>query len=527
MCVKGYAMSGFPPQTSSGYRKRIAIIGGGITGLAAAFRVHELDPTVEIKVFESRNRPGGVLGTQITDGFEIEQSADNFITTVPWGLSLCERLGLKEELVTTTPQHRQTFIVWKRKLCKLPDGFMMMAPTRWFPMVVTSLLSPLGKLRAALELFIPRRKSEEDESLEAFAVRRLGREVYERLIEPLVSGIYAADMKKLSLLGTLPRFREMEKKYRSLIWAMQVQKWQMRKHRSESGPRYSMFVTVRGGLQKIITRICEELPAGAVHTSCPVQKISPIYDFCEKTSKKESSEVESAENLACGDNALDLKSEEKGVSRWKVSFVEEGQQRSEIFDGLILATESHSAAKLLESISDSPRDLCELARYLGEIEHTGTAVMTVAYKREQVAHALDGMGAVVPGVEKNPILAISFSNEKYPHRAPEGYTLLRVFAGGARNPEMAEKTDEEITSILLPELQRILGITGTPCMISVSKWPRTMPQIHLGHLERIEKIQEILAHYPTLCIAGNEFSGVGIPQCIHMGEMAAEKLLKN
>ena len=482
--------------------KRVAVIGGGISGLAAAHRLRELAPDVDVTIFEKRDRAGGVLNTEIRNGFEIEQSADNFITTVPWGVNLCKRLGLEADIVTTTPGHRQTFVVWRKKLCKLPDGFMMMAPTRWLPMAVTPLLSLWGKFRAAMEFFVPRRKNDEDESLESFAVRRLGRETFERLIEPLISGVYAADMKKLSLLATLPRFREMEKKYGSLIWAMQVQKWQMRKHREESGPRYSMFVTVRGGLRRIIDEICGKLPENTLRTACPVTKIVPV-------------------------RVLEQDSELK----WEISADFGGKELTEIFDAVIVATESHAAAKLLLTASDGKDAenavLAELGRLLAGIEHTGTAVMTVAYRREQIAHPLDGMGAVVPGVEKSPILALSFSNEKYPHRAPEGYSLIRVFAGGARNPDMAEKSDAEIQKILLPEVSQILGITGEPCLVSVSRWPRTMPQFHLGHLERTAKIEEILQKFPTLAVAGNEFSGVGIPQCIHTGELAAEKVLRN
>jgi len=183
------------------------------------------------------------------------------------------------------------------------------------------------------------------------------------------------------------------------------------------------------------------------------------------------------------------------------------------------------AIPVFSSNDASSPDFAELADLLAGIEHTGTAVMTVAYRREQIKHPLDGMGAVVPGVEKSPILALSFSNEKYPHRAPAGHSLLRVFAGGARNPDMAEKSEAEIRDILLLAVAEILGITGEPLLVSVSRWPRTMPQFHLGHLERIAKIEEILQKFPTLAVAGNAFTGVGIPHCIHSGEQAAEKVV--
>ena len=193
---------------------RIAIVGGGISGLSAAHRLAEIAPTCRVTLFDAGERPGGVLSTVHEQGYQVEQSADNFITTVPWGVGLCQRIGLGDELIQTNPTHRHTFVVHKGRLCRLPDGFLMMAPTRMWPLAVTPILSPLGKLRAAMEYFIPVRQGDGDESMAAFARRRLGREVFDRLIEPLVSAVYAADMEKLSLDATLSQFREMEIKQR-------------------------------------------------------------------------------------------------------------------------------------------------------------------------------------------------------------------------------------------------------------------------------------------------------------------------
>lgn len=472
---------------SHSHQPRIAIIGAGISGLSAAYRLKELAPQALIALFDTKERPGGVLHTLIQDGFEIEQSADNFITTVPWGVSLCQRLGLEEDLVTTTPRHRQTFVVWRNRLHKLPDGFMMMAPTQWWPMATTRLLSPWGKLRAGLEIFVPRRVSEEDESLESFAIRRLGREAYERLIEPLVSGVYAADMSRLSLLATLPRFREMENQYGSLIRAMRKNQQKQKNQAAavQSGPRYSLFVTLRGGLKRLTEAIAEKVGREAFHGHTSVETLSRT---------------------------------EQG---WRLVLREEKGKtlREEVFDAVILATPSHVAARLFQEAG-----LSSIAEPLGAIEHTGTVILNVAYRREQIGHPLDGMGAVVPAAEKNPLLALSFSNEKYPHRAPEGYSLFRVFTGGARNPEMLEKSDEELQAILLEKIRPLVKISGEPVMTILSRWKNTMPQYHLGHLARVAKIETELERYPTLGLAGNAFTGVGIPQCIHSGELAAEKI---
>ncbi|MDO4629150.1 MAG: protoporphyrinogen oxidase [Planctomycetia bacterium] len=503
-------------------KPRVAVIGGGISGLSAAFYLQEQCPNVEITLFEKRERLGGVLHTEHRDGFEIEQSADNFITTVPYGLDLCRALGLEPDVVTTTPRNRQTFILWRGRLHKLPDGFMMMAPSKWWPMAVTRLLSPLGKMRAAMEYFIPARKEDGDESMESFAVRRLGHQVFDRMIEPLVSGVYAADMTKLSLMATLPRFREMEKKHGSLIRAMRYNVRETRKkaklakkasrkngenHKDsaihakstqetpQSGPRYNLFVTVKGGLGRIPEEIAKRLANQTIYCTTQVTSLTQLADG------KWSLTWESVkqENLD--------KNQEEAVN-------------SGTFDAVILATESHNMATLMDTAS-----LTRPAELLAGIVHTGTLVLTAAYPRENVGHPLDGMGAVVPGVEKNPILALSFSNEKYPHRAPEGTVLLRIFSGGARNPEMLAMSEEESTRILLERTQKCLRITGEPLMTSMSRWPETMPQLHMGHLERITELQKELAALPTLAVAGNFLTGVGLPQCIRAGQEAVEKVM--
>ena len=256
--------------------RRIAIVGGGISGLAAAHRLVELGAAGRLKLFEAGPRLGGVLSTVEQDGFQVEQSADNFITTIPWGIDLCKRLGLADNLVQTNPACRRTFVVRSGRLYKLPDGFLMMAPTRLWPLAVTPILSPWGKLRAAMEYFIPPRSDDGDESMAAFVRRRLGCEAFERLVEPLVSAVYAADMEKLSLLATLPRFREMEVKYGSLIRAMRAQMRARPAASGESGARYSMFVTLRDGLSRLVETLAARLPEGVVRLNTPVARIDRV-----------------------------------------------------------------------------------------------------------------------------------------------------------------------------------------------------------------------------------------------------------
>jgi protoporphyrinogen/coproporphyrinogen III oxidase len=466
--------------------KRIAIVGGGIAGMAAAHRLTEIAPESSFVLYEKADRPGGVLQTVHRDGFQIETSADNFITTIPYGLDLVKRLGLTDQLVQTNPAFRRTYVVCRGKLRTLPDGFLMMAPTRMLPLATTPILSIFGKLRCALEYFIPPRTHDDDETMANFVRRRLGREAFDRLVEPLVSAVYAADMERLSVKATLPRFHDMERDHGSLVRAMRRQMTAMRrakqKAKNESGARYSMFVTLETGLSQIIETIAQRLPEGALRLSCGVRKIV----------------------------------QNPGDSTWTV--IDENGA-SQTFDHLILAIPSPVTAELVADFAP------DMSAILAEIEHSGTAIVSMAFENSQIGQAIEGMGAVVPKIEKSPILAISFSSHKYVHRAPKGKTLLRVFVGGARAPEMAQMSEQELVPIVLGQLRKLLKIEGDPVFTHTAHWPRTMPQYHVGHLDRVARIEAELAQFGGLHLAGNAYYGVGLPDCIHSGELAAEACL--
>jgi protoporphyrinogen/coproporphyrinogen III oxidase len=481
--------------------RHIAVIGGGISGLAAAHRVVELDPTRQVTLFEAGPRLGGVLSTVRENGYQIEQSADNFITTVPWGIGLCRRLGLDDQVIGTNPNLRRTFVVRRGKLHRLPEGFLMMAPTRMWPLALTPILGPLGKFRAALEFFIPPRKDDADESMASFIRRRLGRETFERLVEPLISSIHASDLEKLSVLATLPRFREMEREYGSLIRAMRYQM----KHRpktAESGARYSMFVTLRNGLSSLVDAIAEHLPAGSVRLNAPVAKIERTPDGWRVFARDKGVGVGVGVGVASGGRQPTV-------------------DASRFFDHLIIATPSPAAAELLRPIDAAT------AADVAAIPHSGTAIVSLGYRSEQIGHPIDGMGAVVPAVEKSPILAISFSSQKYPHRAPAGHALLRVFAGGARRPDLAAMSDAELLPLILGDLAPMLKIHGEPAYCNIAHWPNIMPQYHVGHKDLVARIDRGVAAIGRLSLVGNAYRGVGIPECIHQGEMAAEQIVGN
>ena len=479
--------------TSSARPPRIAVIGGGIAGLAAAHRLVELHPACNVALFESRDRLGGALWTVHEQGYQVEKGVDNFITTLPWGLSLCRRVGLGDELVPTNPEFRRTFVVRRGRLHKLPDGFLMMAPTQMWPLAVTPILSPWGKLRCAWEYFIPPRMDDVDESMATFVRRRLGREAYERLVEPLVSAVYAADLEKLSVLATLARFRDMEREHGSLVRAMRRQMAQRRREGTasrESGARFSMFVTLRRGLSSLVEAVAARLPQQAIRLNRPVESI------------------------------------QRHGQQWRLVLGQPGDGETSAsgetldFDAVILATPSHVTARLL-----GPHD-AQLGRELGTITHSGTAIVTLAYERHQVAHPLDGIGIVVPAIEKSPILACSLSSQKYAHRAPDDKLLLRVFVGGSRYPEMAEMDAAELHPRIERELAGLLHISGEPIYRNLTRWPNTMPQYHVGHRELVASIEAKVANLPGIQLAGNAYHGVGIPDCIHGGETAAETVLE-
>jgi oxygen-dependent protoporphyrinogen oxidase len=492
--------------------KQIAVIGGGISGLAAALRATELAPGAQVTLFEAADRLGGSLETVRQDGFLIEKGADSFITTEPWALDLCRRIGFAEQLIPTNPEYRGAMVVARGRLQRVPDGFLLMAPNRLWPVLRSPIMSFFGKVRLGGEFFVKRRRPEDgevdDESVASFARRRLGREAYERLVQPLVGGIYTADPEKLSLAATLPRFLDMERQHGSLIRGaraagrsqgsdirneeeLQTERRQqagLNKHK-DSGARYSMFVAPREGLSSLVDAMAARLPNACVRLKTAVERIEKVGSLW---------------SVVSGQLAPDSASV---------------GGRLPLYDGVILATSASVAAKLLTSV-DAP-----LASELAAIEYAGSAVVALGYDREQIAHPLESFGFVVPVVERRRILSASFSSVKFPGRAEPGKVLIRVFLGGALQPETLSLPEDELRRTAEEELRELLGIRGSPCLSELFRWPASMPQYHLGHLERVRKIKNRLSQLSGLALAGNAYEGVGIPQCIRSGEQAAERIV--
>lgn len=468
----------------SPFTKRVAIVGGGISGLATAHRLAELDPHLSVTLFEQEDRIGGVLETSVQDGFLFEWGADNFVTNVPWAVDLCRRIGFADELLETDSKHRGAFVVRRGRLRRIPQGFIIMAPSRVWPVVATPILSPWGKLRMAAEFFVPRRRDRADESLASFVIRRFGRETYDRLVQPLIGGIYTGDPRLLSLQATMPRFRDMEERHGSLIRAVMSQAARpSQAERASSGGRYSMFVAPRRGISSLLQALIDRLPAHTIQLGTRVRRLMRQPD---------------------------------GV--WQVE-LDNGHPAPSPFDAVVVAAPARAAARLVEPIDN------ELSQSLTRIHHSGCCIVSLAYRRSQVAHPLDGFGFVVPAIENRQILSGSFSSVKYPGRAPAGHVLIRVFIGGALQEELLHWTDDQLVEIAQRELADLLGIQGGPLLHRLARLPGSMPQYYVGHRERVAAIHERAAAAGGLFLTGNAYSGVGIPFCVHAGERTAQHVV--
>ena len=465
--------------------QRIIVIGGGIAGLAAAHRVVELNKErslgVEVLLLEASPQLGGTIATERMGDFLVEAGPDSFITEKPWALRLCERIGLSSRLVSTQSAYQKIYVVHRGKLEPLPEGFFLLAPTRLAPFIKTPLFSWPGKFRMASELLLPRGKID-DESLGSFVRRRFGAEALERVAQPLVGGIYASDPDKLSLAATMPRFKEMEHRHRSVIWAMWVeQRRRARRREAGSGARWSLFVTLAGGMQELIDAIAGRMPAGSVCRNAPVTAVD--YEPSKRS--------------------------------WQVAT----EDRVIHADGVILATPAFRAAEILSSVAN------DAAAELRQISYASTATVSLAYRLEDFPRKPDSFGFVVPAIERRKIMACTFSSLKYPGRAPADHILLRAFVGGALQPQLFDDKDAAMEKNVCSELASLLGVTAEPLFGRVWRHPNSMPQYHVGHGARIHRIEDSLKRFSTLAIAGSAYHGVGISDCVRTGEEAADKIV--
>lgn len=470
--------------------RHILIIGGGITGLAAAHHVRELAASrglpLRSTLLESSNHLGGAIRTIQHDGFLIELGPDNFITNKPGAVSLCKRLGLESQLLPTNDANRRAMVVRRGKLMPIPEGFELMAPRNMYAMARSPIFSLRGKLRMWMEQFVKPPGNVEDESLESFVVRRFGREALDRLIQPLIGGIYTADPKMLSLRATVPRFLDMEAQHGSIIRAMKHEKKQRKKAESnkpaastDTGARYSMFMTLRDGMSQLPAALAAKL----------------------------------GDTIQLNRRVIALARSE---NQWRVDLAD-GSHLSA--DGVVIAAPSFVAGQLLAPL-DGP-----LSTALNSIEYASSAIVVAAYRRDQVTHPLDAFGFVVPTIENRSIIAGSFSHVKYPGRAPQGCVLLRAFIGGATQEGMMKQDDAQMVATMQREFESLLGVSGPPMFTHVQRWPRSMPQYFVGHMKLVESIRSMTAKHHGLELTGSGYDGVGIPDCVTSAERAVERLI--
>lgn len=464
---------------------KIIIIGGGIAGLSAAYYTHKKasgsNLPVELVVLESNSYWGGKIVTEHVDDFVIEGGPDTFIVTKPWAVDLCEELGIADRLKGTNPEAKKTYILKNNHLHELPGGLTLMIPTDFSSMLRTGLLSWQAKMRMGMDFLIPPISENGDETLGKFVSRRLGRSAYENLIEPLMSGIYAGDGDKLSLQATFPYLRDLERKHGGLVRGALAARRQRRK--PSKGSR-SIFLTPLNGLAEIVNSLVQHLKASGVKLNLNAA-VNEVKDYSDGYRV----EIENGETLHA--------------------------------DSVILAAPPYVAGDLIAGFAP------DLGDELRDIEYASTATVTLAYRDIDLPRPLDGYGYVIPRSEGRKALACTWTSTKFPHRAPQEHALIRVFIGRAGQNQNISWNKKGLLDIAREELRSTLGISASPLLNRIYLWERAMPQYNLGHPERLARIEYNLNNYPDLALAGNGYHGIGIPDCIHSGELAADRVLSN
>lgn len=446
---------------------RIAVAGGGIAGLSAAWALRQRG--IDITLYEASDRLGGKLHTEHAGGLLIDSGPDSFLSSKPAALALIEQLGLAERVVNTLADGGGTFILRNGRLMPLPEGVTLLVPAEFKAIARTPLLTPLGKARMALDYVIPARRDDADESIGSFVRRRVGREAFERMAEPLLSGIYGGDADTLSLLSTFPRLRETERQHGSVIKGAIAQKRQARAGSTRTGPQRTPFVSLAGGLSELVDALTARIGPEHIQTGAHVAAIMDID----------------------GSMTVELASGER-----------------ERFDGVVIAAPASETADMLATLDT------RLTATLRRIPYVSSATISLAFKVGDVARTQVGRGFIIPRAEGRMLTAVTWTSNKFGGRVPDGVALLRGFVGRAGNERPAYLADEELIPLVRAELQAILGINAEPLLARVYRWPRAMPQYNLGHPEILAALTEDLGAHPGIALTGAAYRGVGIPDCI-------------
>jgi oxygen-dependent protoporphyrinogen oxidase len=471
-------------------RRKVVIIGGGISGLSAAWYIRQqaaaADLPVQITVLEAADRWGGKVVTDYVDGFGaepfvVEGGPDSFLTQKPWALQLARELGLDDRLLGTNDAQRKVYVVNKGRPVPLPDGVLLIVPTRFMPFALSGLISPLGKLRMGLDLFIPAKRDGEDETLAEFVRRRLGAEALDKIAEPLMSGIYNAEAEKQSLLATFPRFRALEEKHGSLIRGMLASRRARRAAPpSPNGKKApALFTTFMGGTQELIAALVEQLDAD-LRLNAPVDRIDPRPD---------------------GGYAIALQGGAQIMA-----------------DTVIATTPAYTTASLVRPFAPAA------AESLDGIRYVSTGTVSLGYDAAALPDLLPGFGVVVPRSEQRAINAITISSIKFDHRAPQGHVLVRVFFGGSRSPQSMALDDADLLHSVQAELAALLGIKADPAFHRIYRWLDANPQYDVGHMDRVNTIESDLP--AGLFVTGSPYRGVGMPDCVKQSQESAARIVE-
>jgi len=460
---------------------RVAIVGGGVSGLSAAHHILELAAerglAPSIVVLESSDRVGGLIRTERAEGYLLEGGPDAILATKPGGIALCERLGLGDDLLRLETPPAGTQILHRGRLVSLPRGFLMMAPTRVWPTLRSPLFSVRGKLRMALERFVPpRRGADGDESLGDFVTRRFGREVLERVAEPVIASLFTADAGKLSVDAVMPRFVEAERRHGSVTRALGRARRKQPAGQAHSG--LGQFAYLRNGLGSIVDMLVSRLPGNAIRTGAAVESVA----------------------------------REGSSGRFRIAPRDAPAVEA---DAVVFACPAFATASWMAALDPG------LEAELQALRYASCATVSLAYRKSDLGGPPESFGFFVPRVERRSVLACSFVSVKFENRAPDDHLLVRVFLGGALNPEILDNDDVELARIADEELQAILGIRRGPVFSRVYRFTSAMPQYEVGWPARLERIRGRLDDGSGMFLAGGAVGAFGLPDCISSGERAA------
>lgn len=468
--------------------RTVAVIGGGISGLSTAYALQEKAAAAGIQirciVVDAASDWGGKIVTHRVGDLVTEAGPDSFLSQKTAAIELCAKLGLTDQLINTNETSKRACVFSQGRLRELPEGLVVIAPNQVGPFLRSGLLSWAGLARMGLDLAMPVKRSSSDESLACFFRRRMGRQAFERMLEPLMAGIYAGDAEQMSVHATFPRFVELEQQYGSVIRGMMT----ARKTGPSAGPKRTMFVSLKNGLSDLVDALVRRLTEQGV-----TLRGGTVVD------------------------ALRVRSHQPG--RWMYDVIlNDGSALS--VDSLVLATPAYVSAELVRPLTPIAGGLLDL------IPYASTATIAMAYPRAAVAGAAEGFGFVVPRAEGRDLIAATWTSLKWPHRAPADQLLVRCYVGGVGREAILQLDDQALVARVREELASMCGVTAEPHYVEVNRWLKAMPQYTLGHLDRLNQIDAALSRYGGLVLTGAGYRGVGIPDCIRDGAVAADRVVR-